>query len=143
MRAMGLSLLGNGRDALALDLLVADVGADDAHPAVAADDAALLADAPDGRSDLHDGTPDGRLRALLGSLSVDDTTLRQVVGTHFDGDAVPGQDADEVHAHLAGHVREDPVPVLELDHEHRVRAGLDHLGLETEGVFLRHRATPS
>ena len=46
-----------GDRGLALDLLVAHVGADHPHLAVAADDTALLAHATNGRTDLHGVAP--------------------------------------------------------------------------------------
>jgi hypothetical protein len=54
-------------------------------------------------------------------LPEDDSALGQIVGGEFDLDAVAGEDADEVLAHLAGDVAEDlAVGVVETKLEHRV-----------------------
>src|SRR5262245_36743382 len=36
--------------------------------------------------------------------SIDDAPLGQVVGRHLERHAIPGKDADEVHAHLSRHM---------------------------------------
>src|SRR5687768_9552246 len=69
---------------------------------------------------------------------VGDPATGEVVWGQLDLDPVAGEDADEVHAHLAGHVREDAMPVLEFDPEHRVRQWLDHRSLDLDCIFLRH-----
>src|SRR5438132_498467 len=72
-------------------------------------------------------------------VAVDDATARQVVGRQLDHDLVLGEDSDVVLPHLAADVRQDLVPVLELDPEHRVRQGLDDPALDLDGaVLLRH-----
>src|SRR3954465_6896212 len=76
-------------------------------------------------------------RRLL--VPVDDATAGQVVGRELHDHAVLGQDADVVLAHLAADVGEHPVPVLQLDPEHRVGQRLDDATLDLDGpVFLRH-----
>src|SRR5262249_13224380 len=50
--------------------------------------------------------------------------------------------ADEVLADFARDVRDDLVPVIQLDAELRVRQGLRHLTLHLDAIFSRH-ATPS
>src|SRR5688500_9426226 len=97
----------------ALPLLVSGAGgADDHHPAVAADDLALLAHRLDARSYLHLDL------ALL--VPVGDPTPGEVVRGDLHLHAVPRQDADAVHAHLPGAVRQHLVAVLQLDLEHGV-----------------------
>ena len=59
-------------------------------------------------------------------VSVRNPPARQVVGGQLHEHAVPCQDADEVLPHLAGHVRQHLVLVLEFDAEHRVRQRLEH-----------------
>ena len=49
---------------------------------------------------------------------------------------VARQDADVVHAHLAGDVGQNLVAVVELDPEHGVREGLYNRSLENDCVFL-------
>src|SRR5215470_2231237 len=139
---------------LALPLLVARVLADDADAPRAPHDLAVLAPYLDRRSDFHIFSsriisplvsgPPGRLRhsaalhlALL-LKSVRDPAARQVIGGELHLDLVPGQDPDEVHAHLAGHVREHLVAVVELHAKHGVRQRLDHGALHLDRVFFRH-----
>src|SRR5690242_16908346 len=69
---------------------------------------------------------------------VRDPAPRQVVGRQFDPDAITGQDPDEVHPELAADMCQHPMPVLELDREHRVRERLDHRSLHFDRVLLRH-----
>src|SRR5437660_337210 len=76
-------------------------------------------------------------------MAVDDPRPVQVVGGELAADAVAGEDADAKAAHLAGHVTEDDVIVVELDAEHRVGQRLDHLALEFDLVLLRHAHIPS
>src|SRR5919199_6487411 len=72
-------------------------------------------------------------------VPVDDATAGQVVGRELHDHAVLGQDADVVLAHLAADVGEHPVPVLQLDPEHRIGQWLDDTTLDLDGpVLLRH-----
>src|SRR5262245_50327245 len=68
--------------------------------------------------------------------TVHNAAARQVVGRQLHQHPVPGQDADEVLAHLARDVGEDLVLVLELDAEHGVRQRLDHGRLDLDGLFF-------
>src|SRR5690606_10652995 len=52
---------------------------------------------------------------------------------------VAGQNADEVHAHLARDVSQHFVPVLQFDAKHRVGQWLDHRSFDLDDVFLAHR----
>ena len=79
-------------------------------------------------SDLHVGA--------LVLVPVGDPTSAEVVGGELHLDAVPGQDADVVHAHLPGDVGQHLVAVLELDPEHGVRERLDDRPFEDDRVFL-------
>jgi hypothetical protein len=69
-------------------------------------------------------------------MPVDDPAAVEVVGRDLDAHAVAREDADAVAAHLAGHVAQDLVAVVELHPEHRVRERLDHLPLELDLFFL-------
>src|SRR5882724_613990 len=69
---------------------------------------------------------------------VRDPAPREVVRRQLDLHAVPRQDADEVHAHLAAHVREHAVAALQLHAEHRVRQRLHDGALDLDRVFFGH-----
>src|SRR5688572_10568286 len=58
------------------------------------------------------------------SVPVDDPTLGQIVGGHFDLHLVAGEEADSVHPHLAGEMAEDDLPVVDSDPEGRGRKAL-------------------
>src|SRR3954463_852616 len=70
-------------------------------------------------------------------MPVDDPGPIQVVGRDLDPDAIAREDADPEAPHLARHVTEDLVAVVELHPEHRVRERLDDLPLELDLLFLR------
>ena len=74
--------------------------------------------------------------ALSLLVAVGDAAAGEVVGGDFDGDAVAGEDADVVLAHLAADVAEEAVAVVQLDAEHRVGEGFLDDALEFQGVFL-------
>src|SRR5690606_37454449 len=121
---------GSGGSPLALALLVARVGADDLHAPVAADHLALLTDGLDARTYLH-GAPS--------LVAVGDATPGEVVGRELHLHPVTREDADVVHAHLAGDVGQHLVAVLELDTEHRVGEGLHDGPLHDDRIFLWFR----
>src|SRR3954452_13312678 len=54
-------------------------------------------------------------------VAVGDATSGEVVGSEFHLNLVAGQDADVVHPHFPGDVRQHFVAIFELDPEHRVR----------------------
>src|SRR5690242_1003102 len=85
----------------------------------------------------------GDLRGRL-LVAVGDATPAEVVRRELDLHAVAGEDADVVHAHLPGDVREHLVPVLELHAEHGVGQGFDDRPLDEDRVVfgLRQRAPP-
>jgi hypothetical protein len=68
-------------------------------------------------------------------VPVDDAASIEVVGGHLDADAVSGEHANAEAAHLAREVREDGVPVLELDAEHGVRQRFDDFTVERDLLF--------
>src|SRR5436305_3837971 len=74
------------------------------------------------------------------AVAVDDPRAAQIVRRDLDPDAVARKDADAEAAHLARHVTQHLVVVVELDAEHRVGQGLDDLALELDLFFLRHTA---
>jgi glycosyltransferase involved in cell wall biosynthesis len=73
-------------------------------------------------------------------VAVGDAAAVEVVRRELDLDAVAGQDADVVAAHLARDVAEDLVVVVELDAEHRVGEGLGDLALHLDLLFFAHAA---
>jgi hypothetical protein len=75
-----------------------------------------------------------------------DAAAGEVVGGELDGDAVAGEDADVVLAHLAGEVTEDGVAVFEFDAEHGVGECLgdaafhrQRVGILATGAFFGWR----
>ena len=88
------------------------VFADHHDATVPTNDFALLADFLDTRSDLH-GVP------LL--VAVRNATPGEVVRSELYLNLVAWQNADVVHAHLSGDMRQYFVAILELDTEHSVR----------------------
>src|SRR5438034_4239090 len=80
-------------------------------------------------------------RTFISSLLLEpvrDPAPCEVVRRQLDLHAVPRQDADEVHAHLAAHVREHAVAALQLHAEHRVRQRLHDGALDLDRVFFGH-----
>ena len=75
------------------------------------------------------------------AAAIDDAALRQVVGRHFHGDGVAGEDPDVVLAHLARDVRGHEVAVLQLDTERGVGQRLDDPAFHLNCVFLCHASS--
>jgi NhaP-type Na+/H+ or K+/H+ antiporter len=72
-------------------------------------------------------------------VAVDDAAAGQVVRRQLDHHPVLGEDPDVVLTHLAADVCEDPVSVLQLHAEHRVRQGLDDPAFDLDRpVLLGH-----
>src|SRR3954467_5394411 len=113
---------------LTLPLLVALAGrANDHHPAVPADDLALLTHGLDARANFHE---------CLLLVAIGDPTSLEVVRGDLDLDSIAREDADAVHAHLSGAVGQHLMAVLQLDTEHGVGKGLDDDPLEHDRIFL-------
>src|SRR5580658_4521061 len=72
------------------------------------------------------------------AAAVDDAALGQVVGGHFHGDRIAGEDANVVFAHLARDVRGHDVAVLQLHPKSRIRQGLDDLAFHLDRIFFGH-----
>lgn len=70
-------------------------------------------------------------------MPIDDTCAMEVVRRDLDAYAVAGEDADAEPPHLARHVAEHLVTVVELHAEHRVREGLYDLPFELDLFLLR------
>ena len=73
-------------------------------------------------------------------MSVDDPRAMQVVRRNLDAYAVAGEDADAEPPHLARHVAEHLVTVVELHAEHRVRESFYDLPFELDLFLLRQGA---
>src|SRR3954453_15167847 len=113
---------------LTLPLLVALAGrANDHHPAVPADDLALLTHGLDARAYFHE---------CLLLVAIGDPTSLEVVRGDLDLDTITREDADAVHAHLSGAVGQYLVAVLQLDAEHRIGKGFDNDPFEHDRIFL-------
>jgi hypothetical protein len=69
-------------------------------------------------------------------VSPDDPTPGEVVRSDLHLHAVAREDADAVHAQLAGAVGQYLMAAVELDSEHGVREGLVNDALHHERVFL-------
>ena len=83
-------------------------------------------------------SPTGKFSVENLLVAVDDTSAFQVVRGQFHDDAVLGEDADVVLAHLATDVGENLMPVVKLDTEHRVLQGLDDATLDLDCAFFSH-----
>src|SRR5215204_5696281 len=88
------------------------------------------------RQRSHMGLTDARTFMGFLSVSVGDAAAREIVRGELDLDLVAREDADVVLAHLPRDRREDIVPALDLDSEHRARQGLDDLALDLDLLFL-------
>lgn len=67
-----------------------------------------------------------------------DPALAEVVRRELDAHLVPGEDPDSVLAHLARHVRDDAVAVVEPDPEPGVREHLVDYAFHFDRIFLGH-----
>src|SRR3954452_22108638 len=70
-------------------------------------------------------------------MAVDDPRAVEVVGRDLHAHAITGEDADAEAPHLARHVAEHLVAVVELHPEHGVRERLDDFAFELDLLFLR------
>src|SRR5918999_6179769 len=113
-----------------LALLMARIGADHPHHALAPHDLALAADFFDRRHHLH--------KSLL-LRSERNSTLGEVVRRHLYRHFVARQDANVVHAHLPRDESVNRMSVFQLYPECRVRQVFHHFPLHLDNVFLRHR----
>ena len=140
-KRFGYGFRGMLRGPLTLTLLMLRIGADDHHAAFALDDLALLANGFHGRFYLHDVNLLYNTRRLFRTPG--DPGFGQVVGRHFHGDLVAGQDADEVRPQFAGNVSHNNVSVgfalfvEQLDLEHRVGHGFPYDTFYFDDIFFR------
>ena len=110
--------------ASALALLVLRVFTDNHDFTLALDNLAFFTHLLDRRSDFHVYT---LLMNCGVSFSVSlfgapsDAPLRQIIRAHLERHLIAGQNADEIHAQLAGDVGENHVPARNLHLKRRVR----------------------
>ena len=71
----------------------------------------------------------------LSLVSIRDTTPGEVVWGELYLNSVAWENADVVHAHLAGDVSQHFVAVLEFDTEHCIRERFDDRAFQHDGVF--------
>ena len=90
-----------------------------------------------------DGFDQRLLGYLLLAMAVDDARAVEVIWRELAAHAVPGQDANAEAPHLARHVTEHDMVVVELYAEHRIGQRLDHLTLEFDLVLLGHPLQPT
>src|SRR3990170_865909 len=74
---------------------------------------------------------------------VRDPAPGQVVRAQLHLDPVARKNPNEVHPHLARHVGQHLVPVVQLYPEHGVGQRLDHRSFDFDRVFFRHRVSMS
>ena len=86
------------------------------------------------RSPAVSGVPLG-----LSLQPVGDPTLGQIVWRELDLHPITGKDSDEVCPKLPADVGADPVAVLQLDDERRVRQRLHNGPLDLDRIFLRQQ----
>ncbi len=86
----------------------------------------------------------GRGRGGRGRRSAEairNASFAQVVGRHFDADAVTDGEADEVFAHLAGEMRENFMAVVQLDPEHGAGQHGGNRTFKFDWLFVTHLST--
>ena len=65
-------------------------------------------------------------------------SLRKIVGGHFQGDIVAGQDTDEVHPHFAGNVGIDHMAGLDFHSEHGIGQELLYHTFNSDYIIFCH-----
>ncbi len=73
------------------------------------------------------------------SFAISDSSLRQIVRGHLDGDRIACGNADIAHAHFAAQLRHDLEAVLELDPEGHAGQQLNNGSIELDCVFFWHK----
>src|SRR5256714_5182975 len=87
------------------------------------------------RQRSHMGLTDART-FISSTLSVGDSTPREVVRRQLHFHLVAGKDADVVLSHLSGDLRQHLVAVVQLDAERRAREGFCDLAFDLDLVVL-------
>lgn len=81
-------------------------------------------------------SPDLNPASLARTITVNDTTLRQIIWRKFDVYAVAGKNFYVMPAQTAGDVRKDDVAVIEFDGERRARKHLFDAAIHLERGLL-------
>jgi len=71
-------------------------------------------------------------------VAVGDAAFGEIVGRHFEGDAVARQDADSITAKLPGQVRENRLFLIQLHAENAVGKLLYYGSCDFNIVFFAH-----
>ena len=77
-----------------------------------------------------------KLTSLDLLASPGDPTLSQIIRRHLNGYFVTRQNTNEVHAELAGNVRQNDVSVADVDFEHSIRQCIGYDALNLDYVVL-------
>src|SRR5260221_3488910 len=72
------------------------------------------------------------------AVAVTDAPARQIVRAHRDAYPIAKQDADAEFAHLAASIRQQLMPVVELDFELGIGQRIDDCSVHLDGVVLGH-----
>src|SRR5262249_23648085 len=89
------------------------------------------------RSERTASTSRTAAKSSSSPMAIHDPRAIEVIRRDLHAHAITRQDADPETAHLAGHVAEHLVAVVELHPEHRVRERLDDFAFELDLLFLR------
>jgi hypothetical protein len=77
-------------------------------------------------------------KAIILFLPVGDPSPCQIVGRKLHRNRVAGQNFDEMHPHFPGDMRQYLMSVFQLDPEHRIGQGLNHLALDLNRLLFGH-----
>ncbi len=70
--------------------------------------------------------------------TIGDSTTVEIIGRQFNCHPIAGKNLDVVHAHLAGDMRQDLVPIFQLDLEHCVGERFDNRSLKLYCILFCH-----
>ena len=109
------------------------------HAALALDDLALFADRLHRRTDFHGNTSLGCESVLAAPR---DAAASEIVRGELDRDLIPRINTDEVHAHLAGDMSHNTVPIGQFNLEHGIGQRLNYLAFHFDDIVLGQAVTP-
>ena len=117
-------------------LVIWILGADYHNSAVSLDDLAFVAHRFNTGSDFHFEPPKVRIFYFDLLVAVDNSSLSQVIGRHFDFHLVAFEDSDVVDTQFSAEIREYFVSVVEYYSELGFRQNLNHFAFGFDYVFL-------